>query len=244
MYRLSEKPVAENLADAKALIDWYDANIDTKTVFWGVAENFRYLNSFDYAAEQVPKMGRVLGFRVRMQTLLTGGKYYETEWRKVPSHQGGFLLDGGVHFTAGIRLLLGKSNPLVELSAQTAQLRDYLPPLDTVDAVLATKYGAPGTISISFGTTFKGSEWSVACEKGVVSVSGSTVKVGDEEKNVEDERSGVPPEIRKWGEALSQGRVNERQSPQEALADLELIEAMLRSGEAGGHKVVLKYQDL
>lgn len=189
-------------------------------------------------------MGRVLGFRVRMQTLVTGGKYYETEWRKVPSYQGGFLLDGGVHFTAGLRLLLGKANPLAEVSAQTAQLQEHLTPLDTIDAALITKQGATGTVSISFGTTFKGSEWSVACDKGVVSVSGSTVKVGDEEQTVNDERSGVPPEIRMWGEALSQGTVNQRQSTEEALGDLELIEAMLRSGEEGGTKVVLKYQEL
>ena len=74
---LSEKPVAENLKDAEALIEWYYSNVDTKNVTWCVAENFRYLNSFDYAQEQVQKLGRVLGFRVRMHAnVAAGSKYY------------------------------------------------------------------------------------------------------------------------------------------------------------------------
>lgn len=166
----------------------------------------------------------------------------ETEWRKTPTHQGGFLLDGGVHFTAGLRLLLGPSNPLATLSAQTSQLQPHLPPVDTVDAVLKTEHGATGTFSVSFGTSFKGSEWSIACKKGVVSVSGSKVTVGEDTKDVEDEKTGVPPEVRKWGDALKAGKANERQIPEEALADLELLEGMLKSGEAGGEKIGLKLQ--
>ena len=74
---LSEKPVAENLEDARALINWYYANVDTKNVTWCVAENWRYLKSFDYAQEQVLKLGRVLGFKVRMHAYVAAGsKYY------------------------------------------------------------------------------------------------------------------------------------------------------------------------
>jgi predicted dehydrogenase len=76
---LSEKPIAENVKDAKELIKWYRASIDTKKVTWSVAENFRYLNSFDHAAEAVKGKGRVLNFRCRVQNLVEGGKYFETE---------------------------------------------------------------------------------------------------------------------------------------------------------------------
>ena len=151
----------------------------------------------------------------------------ETEWRKNPTHQGGFLLDGGVHFTAGLRLLLGTENSVTRLSAFSTQLQKHLPPVDTVDATMKTKSGATGTFGASFGTTFTGSEWTVACEGGTVSISGSTVTTvidGKEvKKEVEDERTGVPPEVRKWGEALAAGTKNERQIPEEALADLELV---------------------
>ena len=108
----------------------------------------------------------------------------ETEWRKTPSHQGGFLLDAGVHFTAGLRLLLG-SDHIVRLSAFTNQLQKHLPPVDTIDASLKTKSGATGTFSFSFGSTLSGSEWTIGCEKGLVSLSGSTITTsidGEEER--------------------------------------------------------------
>ena len=82
---------------------------------------------------------------------------------------------------------------------------------------------------MSFGTSFKGYEFSVACDGGTVhlSVFGSTVTTvfdGKEEKRVvQDERTGVPPEVKKWGEALAAGVRNEKQEPEEALADLELV---------------------
>lgn len=135
-------------------------------------------------------------------------------------------MDGGVHHTAGLRLLLGTDNFVARLSAYTNQNQEHLPPVDTVDATMKTHTGATGTFSLSMGTTFTGSEWSIACEGGSVSISRSTVTTvfdGKEEKvEIEDERSGVPPEVRKWGEALSAGERNEKQIPEEALADLEL----------------------
>jgi len=239
---LSEKPVAENIKDAKQLIQWYNTEIKPKNVTWGVAENFRYLNSFNYAAEGRKKLGKTIGFRLRMQTLVEGGKYFETDWRKVPTHQGGFLLDGGVHFTAGLRLLLGPDNPLVSISAHTSQMQEHLPPVDSIEATAKAKNGAIGSISLSFGTTHKGSEWTIACQEGIASVSGSKVTLKGETTDVEDERSGVPPEIRYWGQALAAGKTNESQSPEEALADLEIIEACLQSGEQDGKAIKLQCQ--
>lgn len=240
--------MAENVAEAVDLIKWYHSTVDTSESTWSVAENYRYLNSFDHAREQVRKLGRVLGFRVKFYAnVQPGSKYYgrpsnqsswsrltgdtETEWRKSPTHQGGFLLDGGVHFTAGLRTLLGSSNAITHLSAFTAQLQKHLPPVDTVDATLQTKTGITGTFSISFGTTFTGSEWTVACEGGGVSVSRSTVTTNInghvERKEIKDERTGVPPEVRHWAEAIKSGKQNEKQKPEQALGDLELVSIYL-----------------
>lgn len=92
---------------------------------------------------------------------------------------------------------------------------------------MKTKTGATGTFSLSFGTSLTGSEWTIGCEGGSVSVSRSSITTvingKEEKKEVQDEGSGVPPEVRKWGEALVAGSPNERRSPEEALADLELV---------------------
>lgn len=155
------------------------------------------------------------------------------------------MLDGGVHFVAALRLLLGKDDPLVSLSANTAQLQPHLPPVDTIEATAKSKSGAVGSISISFGTPAGGSEYTIVSEKGTVTWDWGKVMVGGKvvqaEKN-KSEGSGVTPEVIAWGNALAAQKVNDRQSPREALADLELIEACLRSGEQGGKAVQLQHQ--
>jgi hypothetical protein len=96
------------------------------------------------------------------------------------------------------------------------------------------------------GTTLRGNEWTVACERGVVSVNNSEIRIvvdGKEvTKVVPNERTGVPPEIRAWGEALVAGRTLKEQEPEAAIGDLELIELMLRSGEQGGTPMCCRYQ--
>ncbi len=96
-----------------------------------------------------------------------------------------------------------------------------------MDAVLKTKSAVTGTVSISFGTTLTGAEFVIACEGGTVTVSRNKIitKAGGEEivEEIEDEKTGVPPEVRKWGEGLVMGKRDERQTPEEAMADLELV---------------------
>ena len=136
-------------------------------------------------------------------------------------------MDGGVHTAAGMRLFLGQANRISRLSAFSRQAQEHLPPVDTVDAALKTISGATGSLSISFGTTMKGSEYAFGCENGSVSVKGQTITVvegeHEETKEVEDERSGVPPEVRKWAEGIVAGKQNPRQRPEEGLADLEIV---------------------
>ena len=119
------------------------------------------------------------------------------------------------------------SDHITRLSAYTAQLQPHLPPVDTIEGSLKTKSGALGSISMSFGTTGKGGDFEIACERGVVSVSFTLVKTtidGEEtSKDVADERTGVPPEVRAWAEAIDTGKPAKRLSPREALADLELV---------------------
>jgi len=87
------------------------------------------------------------------------------------------LLDGGVHFIAGTRLLLGPEYEPIKISAFSSQIQKHLPPVDTVDAVWKLKSGVSGTFALSFGTTFDGDEYSVSCEKGTISISKGIVTV-------------------------------------------------------------------
>lgn len=74
---LSEKPIAADLKKAEHLIQFYNAKIDKNKTTWAVAENFRFLNSFVYAAEEARKLGKVLGFSTKMFAYVKeGSKYY------------------------------------------------------------------------------------------------------------------------------------------------------------------------
>jgi hypothetical protein len=65
--------------------------------------------------------------------------------------------------------------------------------VDTIDATLKRKSGVAGIISVSLGSSFKASGYSVACERGVVDVLKETVKIGDEIREVPNEKTGVSP---------------------------------------------------
>lgn len=248
---LSEKPIAGDLRRAEHLLNYYKSDKVKGGATWAVAENFRFLDSFEYGRQEVQRLGRVLGFRVKVfWNMKKGTKYFETEWRKKPEYQGGFLLDGGVHFVAGTRLLLGESARPISVSAHTTLLQEHLPPVDTVDSVWKTKSGISGTFSVSFGTTLSGSEYTVACENGSVTIVRSkvTVREGEEkdgkytEKDFLEEGSGVKPEVYAWGESIAAGKPNPGQAPEQALADLEVLEKMLKSGDGNGKPESLQYQ--
>ncbi|KAL3424264.1 oxidoreductase [Phlyctema vagabunda] len=248
---LSEKPVAGDVKAARKLIDFYRGGKGKQGATWGVAENFRYLDSFAFGAAEARRLGKVVGFRVKMFACVKeGDKYFETAWRKKPEYQGGFLLDGGVHFISATRLLLGADAKPTLLSAYTTQLKQHLPPVDTVNSIWQTASGISGTFSVSFGTSLSGSEYVIACENGSVTVSmGRVVVTQGTEKDGENtirefsnEGNGVKQEVKAWAEALSRGTVNDKQSPEQALADLEILEAMLKSGEKNGEGVKLQHQ--
>ncbi|KAJ8133326.1 hypothetical protein O1611_g294 [Lasiodiplodia mahajangana] len=247
---LSEKPVAENIDDAVQLIQWYRSEV--KGVSWCIAENWRFLKSYDFARRELECMGRILGFQGRYHALIKPDfKFFDTEWRKDPTHQGGYLLDGGVHYIAGIRQLLESQpgNQIARVSAFTNKLRDYLPPVDTANTIFKTRSGVTGTFQQSVGTTLQESSWTVASEHGWIKVEDSTVTIfrdGQETiRTIPNERTGVPPVVRAWGEALAAGTVPKAQEPEAALADLEILELILKSGASGEtQRLVLGFRPL
>ncbi|KAF3358488.1 hypothetical protein VdG1_00048 [Verticillium dahliae VDG1] len=248
---LSEKPVAENVKDAVELIKWYRSEI--KGLSWTIGENWRFLKSYEFAAGELKKgsLGKIIGFHGRQHGCVPlDWKFNLTEWRRNPTHQGGYLLDGGVHYMAGLRLLLASqsSDQVARLSSFTSQIKEYLPPVDTADVIIKTKAGVTGTFQISRGTSLSADEWTVACENGWIKIENEKVTISrdgtETVETVANERSGVPPEIRAWGEALVAGKVRPEQEPEAALADLELIELMLRSGESNGAPVDTQHQDV
>ncbi|VBB80435.1 Putative Oxidoreductase [Podospora comata] len=243
---LSEKPVAADVKGARELIKWYETELPAeKKPLWGVAENFRYMKSLVFAGEEVKRIGgRVVSFKLeKFGWVAEDNKYFNTQWRKVPDYQGGFLLDGGVHFVAALRYLLGASGQeLSKVTAYTALLEKRLQPLDTIHGVASTKQGVNGSIVLSFGTEFKnGTDLEIITTNGTVSWSPTEVKTvtkeGESKKEFEYS-SGVGEEVAVFARAIKAGteKVDGLQTPEEAFRDLEVLEGLLESG-SGGAKV-------
>ncbi|CAJ2503226.1 Uu.00g106200.m01.CDS01 [Anthostomella pinea] len=247
---LAEKPIAKDVATAVKLIDYYKKVSAENKATLAIAENFRFTDGYTYGAEEIKKLGKVTGFVVKLNSMMEkSNKYYNTPWRTTPQHQGGFLLDGGVHFTAAIRKLLGAENAIESVIAQTALVSSHLPPVDSINAVCMTKSGVVGSYIHSVGTTLQAFDFEVACEQGsvkaegakVVTVRGTGDSASTEEKTFE-RTSGVKEEVQAWAEAIESGVPSPEQTPELALGDLELMEAMLTSGDRDGERQKLQYQ--
>ncbi|POS75411.1 oxidoreductase family protein [Diaporthe helianthi] len=257
---LAEKPVGTDVASAKKLILWYREIAAEKKVTWAVAEQFRFLPKYVWAAEQARLLGRVIGFNFRVFQLCKQGacthtrgncgtkkeltsysdnKYFNTEWRKSPTHPYGFILDGGVHSTAAVRMLLGQDQAQTVIG-YSSLAQQHLAPVDTLSAVIKTKSGAVGSFTCSWGTTMKAAEYTVACENGSVTVEGDAgwILHKDGGKTEKDfpfiVGSGVTDEVQAWGAAIAEGKENALLTPEVTLGDLELLEAMLKSAEDKG----------
>ncbi|KAI1809675.1 NAD(P)-binding protein [Poronia punctata] len=247
---LAEKPLAKDIETAAKLLEFYKkVSPETKATL-AIAENFRFMKGFAAAAEEIKKLGRMTGFVLRINSMMDkSNKYYNTSWRLKPEHQGGFLLDGGVHYAAGLRRLLGPEHAAASVTALTSLITDHLPPKDTINAIIQTKDGVVGSYIHSAGTTLDAQEYHIGCEHGYVKAMPDGVIVGHgsgpnakvEEKKF-DKTSGVKEEVQAWAEGLVSGKPNPEQSPEQALADLELVEKMLKSGDQDGARQKLEYQ--
>lgn len=242
---LAEKPIAKDVATAKQLLNYYrngPPSFNGATLV--VAENYRFVPRLTYARNELQRLGRITHFSVKVMSLMSpGAKWLGTKWRREPEYQGGFLLDGGVHYAAATRLFLrGDSDKADSVRAWTDRVTDFLNPIDTVTAIIKTASGATGTFQHSVGTFMEAFEWDIACEDGSVRSSADTVTVKSRLANGEviktgksfDRSSGVPDEIGAWADSLLSGIPNLLQTPEEALADLEFLEKMFQSGEQAG----------
>jgi predicted dehydrogenase len=70
---LAEKPVGPDVESAKELISWYREIAVENKVTWAVAEQYRFLPKYVWAAEQARTLGNVIGFNFRVFQLCRQG---------------------------------------------------------------------------------------------------------------------------------------------------------------------------
>jgi predicted dehydrogenase len=241
---ISEKPVSPDVATGRGLIEFARAYPGQQ---WMVAENDRFEAAYQRAGELIRAgaIGRpLLASWLLPISVKPDNKYYHTPWRRSGTWPGGFLLDGGVHHSAIFRTVLGE---IASVSAQVKQMREDLPPADTVSASLLFASGALGSYTITYasGAPFRtaveiiGEDGALRVNHGMLEVSeggsmrGESIERGD----------AVQTEFAAFADAVREGTPH-RNSPLEALRDVAVVEAILKSGETGERVAVEDVSDL
>ena len=228
----SEKPIAQSVAEGQALIAACRPFGDR---VWMVGENWRYEEAFQEAARalQAGRIGQPLFCDLSLQ-LPIKADYMGSTWRNSGELPGGYLLDGGVHHAAGLRVLLGE---IESVCALTTAHREDLPPADTMSAALRFSSGVVGSYLITYaagsalGTDavhIGGSEGSLRVSRGELVIE----RDGESERQAFNVVISVREELAAFVAAVRDGTPH-RNSPQEALQDLAVVEAMLESAQTG-----------
>ncbi|KAK1927078.1 hypothetical protein DB88DRAFT_433551 [Papiliotrema laurentii] len=136
---ISEKPVGKDVEAAKQLIARYESEFKPKGLVWRVAENWEH-DTLIRAAGEVLRTDKALGPVLYWQfkteaVVIDGSSYQATSWRTIPDYQGGFLLDGGVHFAAMLRTVLPDYAVPATVISTSALHRSHIPPHDTVQGI-------------------------------------------------------------------------------------------------------------
>jgi predicted dehydrogenase len=230
---LSEKPIAPDVATGRDLLTQHAHHPNT---IWMVGENWRYEDAFVHAAELIRSgmIGTPLTCHWAVYTPITANnKYYHTLWRRDSSFPGGFLLDGGIHHIAALRVLLGE---IVQVSAIARQNSPDLPPADTLAATLTFANGVIGTYLATYAT---GAPWPpqlhIGGSEGSLRVQRKEIELtrqGQAERIETDGFDGVEKELLNFAATIRQ-QAPHRNSAAEALRDLAAMEAILISAATG-----------
>ena len=253
----SEKPIAGDVDTARRFIKWTrDAREQgtlSRNLVWTVAEEFRLMPACDYMRDEVAKLGYLQTFYAQGYSLMKeDNPFYETAWRRVPGYQGGFLLDGGVHWTATLLHILGPQNRPVRVSAMSNLLRKHLAPVDTLNAVVQLSTGVSGVFAYSAGIEHKAGpsmNFEVVCEHGRATLEPSdgmmkvTVTKGPQDVTVRsfDSTLNSRYEIQTFLKSITRGQEEVEGSPERALDDLSFMQNMLESGLGNGIPKDLDY---
>lgn len=232
LHILSEKPVAMTSVTAAELIFTYRQlrKERPQTGLWHVAENYRLEPAIEYANELVkahsslPKTFTMIALRQQSPT----AKYAVTTWRQTPDYAGSFVLDGGIHFVAMMRAVLGGNiaNVKSRYFEHSVVECGTCGSCSVGDAIgtFHIQYGAFETPVFRFDVYFPDAVMSIAQIKGV----GYEVSMSQQQTR-KFPFGGLQKEFSLWLESITTASSVSMLEPEESLVDLLVIERMIHS---------------
>ncbi|KAH9558534.1 hypothetical protein CY35_06G013900 [Sphagnum magellanicum] len=166
---IQEKPVGPTVAEVCKAWSAYQAlaTQKLKLPIWAVAENYRFEPGLIQAARFVKEAGALMAVQVTMEVPMNSSNpYFLSTWRRDPDFKGGFLIDVGVHFIAGLRLIVGSE--VSSVSALATHVNSSLPNPDNISSLLQFSNGCTGVLNLSLSATTRKVSWRVVGSLGTV----------------------------------------------------------------------------
>lgn len=251
---IQEKPVGPTVAEVCKAWSAYQAlaTQKLKLPIWAVAENYRFEPGLIQAARFVKEAGALMAVQVTMEVPMNSSNpYFLSTWRRDPDFKGGFLIDVGVHFIAGLRLIVGSE--VSSVSALATHVNSSLPNPDNISSLLQFSNGCTGVLNLSLSATTRKVSWRVVGSLGTVEAvrgvedgkHGYKCTFHPSKGNPQEgfgAFAGVQEELKSFvvdvAQALSEEKsaeqADKRSSVLEAMRDLAVLEAMLHSSDNKG----------
>lgn len=234
---ISEKPPGGNEDEARALLEVEREHPGQVLL---IAENYFYKDDVRLAKSLVESgaLGRVhlMAYRQASQMLPKEGEFSGTKWRQEGNYVGGVHLDGGVHQTAQIRMLMGD---VARLSAETQDANEIFGGPSDFTLTMRFVSGAAGTYTASQPDHFvpqEPNEMRLYGTEGVLGMSGKQVTLYREDETetytFEGMDGGYYGEFQNFHEAVTEGAEVVGTLAQ-SIRTMEMITKGMRSAETG-----------
>lgn len=166
---LQEKPAAACVNEAETALAMYNSAFGPFPghPIWAVAENYRFEPAFVECKKLAAEIGEMMSVQVIVEgSMNSSNPYFSSSWRR--NFTGGFILDMGVHFIAGLRMMVGCE--IKSVSATTSHVDLTLPPPDNISSVFQLENGCSGVFVMVVSSRSPKILWRVVGLKGTVQI--------------------------------------------------------------------------
>ncbi|XP_014497674.1 uncharacterized protein YMR315W [Vigna radiata var. radiata] len=254
---LQEKPAASGTSELETALSSYksiSADFPGQLI-WSVAENYRFESGLKECKKLIAGIGKMMSVQVIIEgSMNSSNPYFSSNWRR--NLTGGFIIDMGVHYIAGLRMLVGCE--VVSVSAMTSHVDMTLPSPDNVSAVFHLENGCSGVFVMVVSSRSPKTLWRVVglngtlqVERGFQGEHGYLVSFYGADGPKESTFfpfNGVTEELKAFINDVSENTLKKgsqfvaepRLSFVEGARDVAVLEAMLESGARQGELVQVK----
>ncbi|KAJ4894160.1 NAD(P)-binding Rossmann-fold superfamily protein [Raphanus sativus] len=249
---LQEKPAAASIGEIETAMTSYK-NISAHSPcrpIWAVAENYRFEPAFVELKKLVEEIGDMMNVQLIIEgSMNSSNPYFSSSWRR--NLDGGFILDMGVHYIAGLRMLVGCE--VTTVSATTSHVDKTLPAPDNITSNFQLENGCSGVFVMVVSSRSPKILWRVVGLKGTVQLErgvqdgrhgymATVYEEGGTSRTIFYPFSGVTEELKAFFSDIS--GTSKEQEPRlsyvEGARDVAVLEAMLESGARNGAIIPVK----